>query len=52
MNQPDPRKHLIISLAKSSLRILAGVFLCAGMLMSAGVLLIVAEVGGILEELV
>lgn len=52
MLQPDPRNHLIISLAKSVLRITAGVFLCAGMLMSAGVLLIIAELGGILEELV
>lgn len=52
MKQPDPRKHLIISLAKSGLRIIAGVFLFAGMLQSAGALLILAEVGGIVEELV
>ena len=52
MNQPDPRKHQIISFAKSGLRILAGIFLCANMLVSAGVLLILAELLGILEELV
>jgi hypothetical protein len=52
MKQPDPRKHLVISLAKSGLRIIAGVFLFAGMLKSAGALLILAEVGGIVEELV
>jgi septal ring factor EnvC (AmiA/AmiB activator) len=52
MNQPDPRKHLVISLAKSVLRIMGGIVLFAGMLKSAGVLLILAEVGGILEELV
>lgn len=52
MKQPDPRKHLLISLAKSGLRIAAGVFLIAGLLKSAGALLIVAEIGGILEELV
>lgn len=52
MNQPDPRKHQIISFAKSGLRILAGIFLCANILISAGVLFILAEILGILEELV
>lgn len=52
MKKPDPRKHLVVSLAKSVLRILAGVFLFAGLLKSAAVLLILAEVGGIFEELV
>lgn len=52
MKQPDPRKHQIISFAKSGLRILAGIFLCANMLISAGVLLILAEILGIAEELV
>jgi hypothetical protein len=49
---PDPTNHQIVSFAKSGLRILAGVFLCANMLISAGVLLILAELLGILEELV
>jgi hypothetical protein len=52
MNQPDPWKHQMVSFAKSALRILAGVFLCASMLVSAGALLVVAELFGILEELV
>lgn len=52
MKHPDPTKHLVVSLAKSTLRILAGVFLFVGLLKSAGVLLILAEVGGIVEELV
>jgi hypothetical protein len=52
MKQPDPTNHRIVSFAKSSLRILAGGFLCVNMLISAGVLLIVAELLGILEELV
>ena len=52
MQHPDPWKHQVVSFAKSAIRILAGGFLCANMLMSAGVLLIVAELLGILEELV
>jgi hypothetical protein len=52
MQQPDPRKHQIISFAKSALRILAAIFLCANILISAGVLFILAEILGILEELV
>ena len=52
VNYPDPKWHLIISLAKSGIRIGAGVFLCAGLLVGAGVLLIAAEVLGIVEELV
>jgi hypothetical protein len=52
MQHPDPWKHQVVSFAKSGVRILAGVFLCANMLMSAGILLIAAELLGILEELV
>ena len=52
MQQPDPRLHQIISFAKSGLRILAGGFLCANILVSAGVLFILAEILGIVEELV
>lgn len=52
MQQPDPRKHQIVSFAKSALRILAGGFLCANILVSAGVLFILAELLGIVEELV
>lgn len=44
--------HFYVSLGKSILRIMAGTFLFVGSLKSAGALLIVAELGGILEELV
>lgn len=44
--------HFIVSLAKSILRIGAGIFLFAGILKSAAVLFIVAELLGVLEELV
>lgn len=49
---PDAAKHLKISLVKSVLRILAGGALFAGALVLAGALFIVAEVLGIVEELV
>jgi hypothetical protein len=52
MQHPDPWKHQVVSFAKSALRILAGGFLCANILVSAGVLFILAEILGILEELV
>ena len=49
----DPSKgHFYVSLAKSALRILAGVFLIDGNLLIAGSLLILAEGLGIIEELV
>jgi hypothetical protein len=44
--------HFYVSLAKSALRILAGVFLIDGNLLFAGSLLILAEGLGIIEELV
>jgi hypothetical protein len=56
---PDPVKHKYISFAKSALRIAAGLALAGGgwlemnpYIMYAGVLLIVAEVLGIAEEMV
>jgi hypothetical protein len=49
---PDPVKHKYISFAKSGVRILAGIALALGMLWYAGGLLILAEVLGIVEELV
>jgi hypothetical protein len=51
-NHPDPVKHKYISFAKSGVRILAGLALCYGMFWYAGSLLILAEVLGIVEELV
>jgi len=49
---PDAVMHKNISFVKSGFRILAGVALCFGDFLVAGVLLIVAEVLGIVEELV
>lgn len=44
--------HFYVSLVKSVLRITAGGALISGFIVHAGVLLIVAEVLGIVEELV
>ena len=49
---PDPKWHLRISLAKSLLRFGAGSYLILGNLFMAGLLVILAGVLGILEELV
>jgi predicted ATP-dependent Lon-type protease len=46
------RGHFYVSLAKSALRIVAGGNLVLGNLFWAGTLLILAEVLGIVEELV
>ncbi len=48
----DPSaKHFRISMVKSVVRIIAGVVLCTGNLLVAGLLLIGAEMLGIWEEL-
>jgi len=44
--------HFYVSLAKSALRIVAGISLLDGSLYMAGIMLIAAEVLGILEEMV
>jgi hypothetical protein len=44
--------HFITSVIKSCFRIIGGGFLISGNFIAAGVLIIVAEVLGILEELV
>lgn len=49
---PDPEKHLKLSIVKSVVRILAGASIVIGMIIVGGVLLIVAEIIGIAEELV
>ncbi len=49
---PDPKKHQYISFVKSGLRIGAGIALLRSALVTAGVLFIVAEILGIVEELV
>ena len=49
----DPGKgHFYVSLAKSTLRIAAGVFLVYGNLVVSGALFVLAEGLGVLEELV
>jgi hypothetical protein len=45
------KKHFYISLVKSAIRILAGIVLCTGNFLLAGILLILAEALGILEEI-
>ena len=52
MKHPDPTLHLYVSIAKSGLRILAGLALASKMFVSAGILFILAEILGIVEELV
>jgi hypothetical protein len=49
---PDPKLHLYISLVKSGLRLGAGTALIYGDLVTAGALLIAAELLGVAEELV
>jgi hypothetical protein len=49
---PDPIKHKYISFAKSAIRIIAGGCLITGNLLMAGVCFIMAEVLGIVEEIV
>lgn len=46
------RGHLYVSLAKSSIRIVAGIALLSNLFYVAGLLLIAAEALGIVEELV
>lgn len=48
---PSAKRHLYISLVKSTIRIVAGIVLLFGMIPIAGILFIVAELLGILEEL-
>ena len=49
---PDPRWHLRISILKSLFRFGAGFYLVLGNVVMAGILFILAEALGILEELV
>jgi hypothetical protein len=49
---PDARKHRNISFVKSFFRILAGGILCTGEFFIAGSLLVLAEMLGVIEELV
>lgn len=49
---PNPKRHLIMSIAKSILRIIAGTALVFGSYIVCGVFLVLAEILGIIEELV
>ena len=49
---PDPMKHFRISMIKSAVRILAGCVLCFGWFATCGILLIIAEILGVAEEVV
>jgi hypothetical protein len=49
---PDPTKHKYISFIKSGFRIAAGFTLAFGFLQGAGLLLVLAEILGIAEEVV
>lgn len=49
---PDAKNHFRISIVKSCLRIWAGVALIFGFFIACGILLILAEILGIVEEIV
>jgi len=52
MNTPNPKWHFRISIIKSGLRIGAGLCFIEGNVIPGGILLIVAEILGILEEII
>jgi hypothetical protein len=52
IKHPDAKKHLYVSLVKSGIRIIAGGCLISGNFIFAGAGFILAEVLGIVEELV
>lgn len=49
---PSPRGHLIVSIIKSIMRIIAGTSLVFGSFIACGAFLVLAELLGIIEELV
>jgi len=51
MKHPDPKKHQLVSFAKSAIRI-AGYFFIPFSLETAAIVLILSEVVGVIEELV
>lgn len=52
MKQPDPKLHQQISFIKSGARVIAGALLINQRFVAAGLMIILAEVLGIIEELV
>jgi hypothetical protein len=51
MKSPSPIHHLYISLIKSVIRVAAGLYFVVNDIFLGGVLLIAAEVLGVLEEI-
>lgn len=49
---PDPMNHFNVSMVKSIVRIIAGLTLCFGWFVACGALLIIAELFGVIEEIV
>jgi len=52
VEHPDPQKHKNISFAKSFIRILAGICLMYGQFWWAGAGFVIAELLGVVEEMV
>lgn len=52
LKHPDPLKHKYISFVKSGFRIVAGFALATGYFQAAGLLFVLAEVLGVVEEMV
>jgi len=52
LETPNPIWHRNLSFLKSDLRIIAGLFLITSSLLGAGVFFILAEIVGVLEEMV
>ena len=52
MKQPDPKLHQQISFIKSAFRVVAGAAIMSQMFYAAGLFFILAEILGIVEELV
>lgn len=55
VKHPDAKKHFRLSMYKSGVRIIAGLAFCSAdnyFIIAGGVLLIIAEIVGILEEMV
>jgi len=51
MKSPNPLYHLYISLIKSLIRVVAGLYFVLNDIFLGGVLIIAAEVLGVLEEI-
>ena len=51
VNKDPGKRHFYISMAKSAVRIVAGAALVLGLFVTAGSLLIIAEILGVAEEI-